>query len=47
MPKEYYPGCTLEEFANLLPERYYEQIINNYEVKVFLQCEADRKAKFE
>lgn len=47
MPEEYHPGCTLEEFAGMFPARYYEQIMNNREVKVFLQCEADRKAKFE
>ena len=40
MPKEYYPGCTLEEFADMFPARYYGQIMNNREVKVFLQREA-------
>ena len=40
MPEEYYPGCTLEEFADMFPARYYEQIMNNSEVKVFLQREA-------
>lgn len=43
MPKEYYPGCTLEEFAGMFPARYYEQIMNNREVKIFLQREAERK----
>ena len=43
MPEEYYPGCTLEEFAGLFPARYYKQIRNNSEVKVFLQREAERK----
>jgi hypothetical protein len=42
MPEEYYPGCTLEEFANLFPARYYEQIINNNEVKVFIERESER-----
>ena len=40
MPKEDYPGCTLEEFADMFPARYYGQIMNNREVKVFLQREA-------
>lgn len=44
MPDEYYPGCTLEEFAGMFPARYYAQIIRNPEVKVFLEREA-RRAK--
>ena len=47
MPEEYYQGCTLEEFAGMFPARYYEQIMNNSEVKVFLQREAERKNKAE
>ncbi|MBQ8511868.1 MAG: hypothetical protein IJV76_05310 [Clostridia bacterium] len=47
MPKEYYPGCTLEEFADMFPVRYYEQIMNNRAVRVFLQREAERKNKSE
>jgi len=47
MPEEYYPGCTLEEFAGMFPARYYKQIRNNSEVKVFLQREAERKNKAE
>ena len=43
MPEEYHPGCTLEEFADMFPARYYEQIMNNREVKMFLQREAERK----
>ena len=43
MPEEYHPGCTLEEFAGMFPARYYEQIMNNREVKVFLQREAERE----
>lgn len=43
MPKEYYPGCTLEEFAGMFSARYYEQIMNNPEVKAFLKREAERK----
>lgn len=47
MPKEYYPGCTLEEFASMFSARYYEQIMNNPEVKVFLKREAERKNESE
>jgi len=47
IPEEYYPGCTLEEFAGMFPARYYKQIMNNSEVKVFLQREAERKNKVE
>ncbi|MBQ9717689.1 MAG: hypothetical protein IJV76_06820 [Clostridia bacterium] len=43
MPEEYYPGCTLEEFVDMFPARYHEQIMNNCEVKVFLQREAERE----
>ena len=43
MPEEYHPGCTLEEFAGMFPALYYEQIMNNREVKVFLQREAERE----
>ena len=42
MPEEYHPGCTLEEFAELFPERYHEQIMRNPRVKCFLQREAER-----
>ena len=47
MPEEYYPGCTLEEFAGMFSSRYYKQIMNNSEVKVFLQREAERKKEQE
>ena len=43
MPEEYHPGCTLEEFAGMFPALYYEQIMNNREVTVFLQREAERE----
>ena len=45
MPEEYHPGCTLEEFADMFPARYHEQIINNSELKIFLRREAERKDK--
>ena len=37
MPEGYYPGCTIQEFAELFPSVYYEQIIKNLEVKAFLE----------
>ena len=45
MPEEYYPGCTLEEFADMFSARYHEQIINNSELKIFLRREAESKNK--
>ena len=45
MPEEYYPGCPLEEFADMFSARYHEQIINNSELKIFLRREAERKNK--
>lgn len=45
MPEEYYPGCTLEEFADMFSARYHEQIMNNSELKIFLRREAERKNK--
>ena len=42
MPEEYYPGCTLEEFAGMFPARYYEQIIKNPEARIFLKREAEQ-----
>ena len=47
MPEEYYPGCTLEEFVDMFPARYHEQIMNNREVKVFLERVSERKNKSE
>jgi len=43
MPEDYYQGCTLEEFADMFPARYHEQIMNNREVKVFLKRASKRK----
>ena len=45
MPEDYYPGCTLEEFADMFPDRYHEQIMNNHEVKMFLERASERKKK--
>lgn len=36
MPEGYFPGCSLQEFAELFPAVYYEQIIKSPEVKAFL-----------
>ncbi|MBQ3258505.1 MAG: hypothetical protein IJA67_14025 [Oscillospiraceae bacterium] len=47
MPEEYHPGCTLEEFADMFPARYYKQIMNNHEVQVFLQREAEHENESE
>ena len=37
MPEGYRPGCSVEEFANLFPSVYYDQIVKNPEVKAFLE----------
>lgn len=42
MPEEYRPGCSVEEFANLFPSVYYEQIVKNPEVRSFLQKQAQQ-----
>lgn len=42
MPEGYRPGCSVEEFANLFPSVYYEQIVNNPEVEAFLQKQRGR-----
>lgn len=42
MPKEYVPGCSLSEFARMFPTVYYDQIMNNPEVKVFLEHDNSR-----
>ncbi len=47
MPEEYYPGCTLEEFAGMFSARYYGQIMNNPEVKIFLKREAERAERMK
>lgn len=43
MPEEYFPGCSLEKFAGMFPAMYYDQIMNNPKVKIFLKREAERK----
>ena len=49
MPGGYYPGCSIQEFAELFPSVYYEQIIKNPEVKAFLekQKQADYSIKMK
>ena len=37
MPEGYHHGCSIQEFAELFPSVYYEQIIKNPEVKAFLE----------
>lgn len=45
MPKEFHKGCTLEEFAEMMPEAYFEQIMKNKELEAFLDSYAVRKEK--
>lgn len=37
LPEGYRPDCSIEEFANLFPSVYYDQIVKNPEVKAFLE----------
>lgn len=43
MPKEFHRGCTIEEFAYMMPAVYFEQIMKNEELKAFLDSYAKRK----
>ena len=45
MPKEFHKGCTIEEFADMMPEIYFDQIIKNKELKEFLESYTNRKEK--
>lgn len=42
MPEGFHKGCTIEEFADMMPEAYYEQILKNKELKEFLDSYCDR-----
>lgn len=42
MPKEFHKGCTLEEFADMMPEPYYAQIMMNKELEAFLYSYTER-----
>ncbi len=43
MPKDFHKGCTLKEFADMMPEAYYEQIMKNKELEFFLEIYANRQ----
>lgn len=43
MPEEFHRGCTLEEFAYMMPGTYFEQIMKNEELEAFLESYAKRK----
>jgi len=45
MPEEYHPGCTIEEFADMFPARFHDQIMKNPEVEAFIKREAERADK--
>ncbi len=42
MPKDFRKGCTPEEFADMMPSAYSEQIMKNAELKAFLEAYAER-----
>lgn len=43
MPEEFHKGCTLEEFAYMMPAIYFDQILQNKELETFLDHYAMRK----
>lgn len=43
MPEGFHRGCTLEDFAYMMPEAYFEQIMKNKELEDFLERYAKRK----
>lgn len=42
IPEEFHKGCTLEEFAEMMPEAYFEQIMKNKVLEDFLRNYAER-----
>ncbi len=42
MPEEFHAGCTLKDFAYMMPEAYFDQIMKNKELKKFLDVYAVR-----
>ena len=42
MPKEFHKGCTVKDFAYMMPEAYFDQIMNNKELEAFLESYANR-----
>lgn len=42
MPKGFHSGCTLAEFAEMMPEAYFQQIMKNKELDAFLGSYAER-----
>ena len=42
MPEKFRRGSTIEDFADMMPEVYFGQIMKNEELKEFLECYAKR-----
>lgn len=42
MPEGFHRGCTVEEFAYMMPEAFFDQIMKNKELEAFLAGYADR-----
>lgn len=42
MPEEFHRGCTIQDFAYMMPEAYFDQIMKNEELKEFLGSYAMR-----
>lgn len=47
MPDGYFPGCSLQQFAELFPGHFTEQIMKNPEVQAFLKRESERERQPE
>jgi len=45
MPEEFRRGCTINEFADMMPEAYFDQIMKNKELEEFLDSYAKRNEK--
>ncbi len=42
MPEEFHRGCTIKDFAYMMPEAYFDQILKNDELIAFLESYAER-----
>ncbi len=45
LPKNFYVGCSLEQFAGIFPERLHEQLMSNDMLRRFLEAANSRRIK--
>ncbi len=43
LPEQFHKDCSLEEFADMMPGAYFEQIMKNKELEAFLDIYANRQ----